>query len=234
MGALLKFENASYWYNVRNQKKEIFTQATMDFERGKFYTIIGPEGAGKTSFLSLACALDVPKEGRVLYDGQDVTDIGLTNFRSTYVSIVFQSCQLLSYMTGLQNVLTAMEITKTKAANPKAYALKMLQKVGIDENEAMKKVQTLNQDRQQRIAIARALSCQSDLIVMDEPTVNLDENAGLELITLFQELAHEEYRCVIMATQNEEIAKYSDTSIKLSNGNLTIIKNRGSEHNEKN
>ena len=233
MDVLLCFEDVSYWYCKRNRRQEVFSDATITFERGKFYSIVGPSGSGKTTLLSLTCALDIPKEGRILYNGKDVADIGLTNFRNTYVSIVFQSCHLLSYMSGLQNVLTAMEITKTKVANPKSYALKMLANVGISEEESIKKVQALTPAQQQRIAIARALSCQSDLVVMDEPTETLDEEAGFELVKLFQKLAHEEYKCVIMATKNENMTKQSDTIIKLSNGNLTTIKNRGSEHNEK-
>jgi putative ABC transport system ATP-binding protein len=224
MSALLKFQNVNYWYTHQNQKKQILKDANVEFQKGNFYTVIGPSGSGKTTFLSLASALEVPKEGQILYEGKDINKIGLTTFRNKYVSIVFQSYNLLPYMTGLQNVLTAMEITKTTVENPKAYALEMLAKVGIDENDAMQKILTLSGGQQQRVAIARALCCQSELIVADEPTGNLDEDTAEEIIKLFQDLAYKENKCIIMVTHNNEIARQSDTIIKLSKGSLTILK----------
>ena len=117
MSALLAFQNISYWYKQENKKQEILKNINVNFDRGIFYTIIGPSGSGKTTFLALASALDVPKEGTVLYEGKDIKKIGLTTFRNKHVSIVFQSYNLLPYMTALQNVTTAMEITGASHKN---------------------------------------------------------------------------------------------------------------------
>ena len=111
MSALLEFENISYWYKHENKKQDILRNVNVGFEKNLLYTIIGPSGSGKTTFLALASALDIPKEGSVLYEGKDIKKIGLTKFRNKFVSIVFQSYNLLPYMTALQNVTTAMEIT---------------------------------------------------------------------------------------------------------------------------
>ncbi len=207
------------------KRHDILKNINVSFHKGNFYTIIGPSGSGKTTFLALASALDIPKDGTVLYEGKDIKKIGLTRFRNKFVSIVFQSYNLLPYMTALQNVLTAMEITGSRQKNKKNFALDMLQRVGISEEQARQKVLTLSGGQQQRISIARALCCEADLIVADEPTGNLDEDTAQEIVDLLQTLAHNEGKCVIVVTHDPNIAKKSDITIKLSKGNLTIKSN---------
>lgn len=222
MSALLEFQNISYWYKHENKKQEILKNIDVSFERGTFYTITGPSGSGKTTFLAVASALDVQKEGTVLYEGRDIKKIGLTKFRNKYVSIVFQSYNLLPYMTALQNVTTAMEITGAKHKSKKEFALSMLERVGISAQQAHQKVLTLSGGQQQRVSIARALCCDTDLIVADEPTGNLDENTAQEIVNLLKDLAHNEGKCVIVVTHDQNIASSSDITVKLSKGSLTI------------
>lgn len=96
----------------------------------------------------------------------------------------------------------------------------MLEKVGITEDMARQKVLTLSGGQQQRVSIARALCCETELIVADEPTGNLDERTSKEVVTLFQDLAHKEGKCVIMVTHDPEIAKVSDVKLTLKNGSF--------------
>lgn len=110
-------------------------------------------------------------------------------------------------MTALQNVTTAMEITHVNQPDKKAFALSMLEKVGITEDMARQKVLTLSGGQQQRVSIARALCCETELIVADEPTGNLDERTSKEVVTLFQDLAHKEGKCVIMVTHDPRLQK---------------------------
>ncbi|WP_174728752.1 ABC transporter ATP-binding protein [Mesobacillus harenae] len=226
MGALLEFTDISYWYKQDNKQHDILKNINVSFNKGSFYTITGPSGSGKTTFLALASALDAPKEGTIYYEGKDINKIGLTKFRNKYVSIVFQSYNLLPYMTGLQNVLTAMEITGSKQKNKKEFALKMLEQVGITETQARQKVLTLSGGQQQRVSIARALSCESDLIVADEPTGNLDEDTAAEIILLLKNVAQNEGKCVIVVTHDLNIAKSSDRTVRLSKGTITVIDNK--------
>ena len=218
--ALLEFKNVSYWYDSGTLK--ILNDVSIKFEEGKFYTITGPSGSGKTTFLALASALDTPKSGEILFEGENIQKIGLSNFRNKYVSIVFQSYNLLPYMTAIQNVVTAMEITGSKVSNKKQYALEMLEKMGINADQAKQKVLTLSGGQQQRVSIARALSCDSKLIVADEATGNLDENTSSEIVKIFQDLAHVDNKCVIFVTHNNDIAKIADVQVKLSKGNLSV------------
>ncbi|MGD6794260.1 ABC transporter ATP-binding protein [Metabacillus indicus] len=225
MTNLLQFENVSYWYHHENKKHVILNDISIGFNKGSFYTIVGPSGSGKTTFLAIASALDLPKEGSVLYEGKAIKKIGLANFRNKHVSIVFQSYNLLPYMTALQNVTTAMEITGSKQKDKKAFALEMLAKVGISEKQARQKVLTLSGGQQQRVSIARALSCESDLIIADEPTGNLDEDTAKDIVRLFQSLAHEENKCMIVVTHDPSIAEISDVTVKLSKGSFTVKEN---------
>jgi putative ABC transport system ATP-binding protein len=226
MNQLLELKNVSYWYKHENKQQNILIDVNVGFEKGKFYTITGPSGSGKTTFLSLASALDLPKEGQVLYEGKDIKKIGLSNFRRKFVSIVFQSYNLLPYMTALQNVITAMEITGSTVLNKKEYALKMLESVNIHEKQARQRVLTLSGGQQQRVAIARSLCSQSDLIVADEPTGNLDENTAADIVRIFQDLAHKENKCIIVVTHDNDIARNSDITVKLSKGNISLVSNK--------
>lgn len=226
MNALLEFQNISYWYKQENMKQDILKSVNVSFEQNYLYTIIGPSGSGKTTFLALASALDVPKEGKVLYQGKDIKKIGLTKFRNKYVSIVFQSYNLLPYMTALQNVTTAMEITSSSHKDREKFALEMLDKVGISEKQARQKVLTLSGGQQQRVSIARALCCDADLIVADEPTGNLDEDTAKDIVRLFQDLAHSEGKCVIVVTHDQSISEAADVTVKLSKGELTVVSNK--------
>lgn len=231
MTNLLQFENVSYWYHHENKKHIILNDISIGFNKGSFYTIVGPSGSGKTTFLALASALDLPKEGSVLYEGKAIKKIGLANFRNKHVSIVFQSYNLLLYMTALQNVTTAMEITGSKQKDKKAFAIEMLAKVGISEKQARQKVLTLSGGQQQRVSIARALSCESDLIIADEPTGNLDEDTAKDIVRLFQSLVHEENKCIIVVTHDQNIAAISDTTVKLSKGRFTVSGKQTLVHN---
>ncbi|NMH74944.1 ABC transporter ATP-binding protein [Bacillus sp. RO2] len=220
MSTLLSLQQVSYWYKQGSKEQYILKDVDMTFERGTFYTIVGPSGSGKTTFLALVSALDTPKSGIVLYEGTDLSRIGLTKFRNQYVSIVFQSYNLLPYMTAIQNVITAMEITGVKHQNKKEYALDLLERVGISKDQANQKVLTLSGGQQQRVSIARAISSSADLIVADEPTGNLDEDTAKSIIALLQKLAHKEGKCVIVVTHDQSIASNSDVKVTLSKGKL--------------
>lgn len=135
--SLLQFQQVGYWYKDKSQP--LFQDINISFQKGKFYTIVGTSGTGKTTFLSLAGGLDAPKEGNILYDGKAVSKIGLTNFRNQYVSIVFQAYNLLPYMTALQNVTTAMEITGSKEKTKNHMRLTCRRRLASTKNKPGKK-----------------------------------------------------------------------------------------------
>lgn len=224
MDAILQFQNLNYHYKSNNKKYTILDNVNFSFQAGHFYTILGPSGSGKTTTLSLASGLDIPRSGSVLFKGTDIRKIGLESYRNKHVSIIFQSYNLITYMTALQNVVTAMEITGVDVEDKKERALELLKKVGLTEIEAKRKVLQLSGGQQQRVAIARALSCNVDLLIADEPTGNLDHATAFDIIELFKELAHKENKCIIVVTHSPDVARQSDTAVFLEQKDL-IIKN---------
>lgn len=222
METALEFKHIFYSYGSSQKKVKILEDINYSFQKGCFYTILGPSGSGKTTVLSLASGLDQPKSGSILFEGEDLEKIGLDKFRNKHVSMVFQSFNLITYMTALQNVVTAMEITGVKVKDKKGRALELLQKVGLNESEANRNVLRLSGGQQQRVAIARALSTDVDLLVADEPTGSLDEQTSADIVQLFKELAHKENKCIIVVTHSIDVANQSDVSIYLKNRNFVL------------
>ncbi len=221
MNTVMTFNDVSYWYS---DQKLILKKINLSFEKGKFYSIVGASGSGKTTFLSLAAGLDQPKEGQIYYEDRPLQKIGLSRYRNECVSIIFQGYNLLNYMTALQNVITAMEIKKIKAKNKKEIALKMLNRVGLSEDQANKKVLHLSGGQQQRVAIARALVSESDLIIADEPTGNLDEETSQEIIELMRDIVQKEQKTLIMVTHNKELASQTDIVYEVKKKQLNQVK----------
>lgn len=218
---MLTAKNISYWYTT--EADALYKDVNLSFDAGKTYAIVGTSGSGKTTFLSLLAGLDQPKAGEILYEGTNIKKMGMTHYRNQAVSIVFQSYNLFNYMSALENVLSALAITKSKHAGDKQYALDMLKKIGLDETQATKNVQRLSGGQQQRVAIVRAMCCDAQLVVADEPTGNLDEANTKETIELFSELAHKQNKCVIIVTHEPDVAKMCDVTIELRNKEFTVI-----------
>ncbi|MHB8032650.1 ABC transporter ATP-binding protein [Clostridium botulinum] len=222
MNTVLEFKNVNYSYEDAGKELIILDSVDFNFESGKFYTILGASGSGKTTALSLASALDSPKSGEILYEGKDIKKIGLTKYRNQYIGIVFQAYNLINYMTGIQNIVTAMEITRNEIPDRKQKAYELIEKVGLKREEGERSVLNLSGGQQQRVAIARALSTNAKIILADEPTGNLDSKTSVDIIKLFQKLAHEDNKCIIMVTHSLEIASMSDVIINLDNKKFKV------------
>ena len=214
---ILEVKDLYFTYPDGDSRKVILNEVNVSFEKGKFYTILGESGSGKTTFLSLIAALDKPERGEILYDGKSIAHIGYEKYRRNNIGIVFQSYNLIPYMNGVENVMVAMSITDNKVEKDmKKQALEILSSVGIDGSKATRRINRLSGGEQQRVAIARAISTNVDVIIADEPTGNLDSKTSDTIIDLFKELAHDRNKCVIMVTHAEKIAKQSDIILKLN------------------
>lgn len=222
MSAILELKNISYHYQDASKKVSILNNLDYSFEKGKFYTILGASGSGKTTLLSLTSGLDTPRSGEILYNGKNINKIGLTSFRNKNIGIVFQSYNLIPYMTSLQNVLTAIEITKNKVENKNQKAYDLLGKMGLTSEEIKRSVLKISGGQQQRVAIARALATEGDIIFADEPTGNLDHETAIDIINIFKNLAHENNKCVIVVTHSSNVAAQSDVILNLKAGRLVV------------
>ena len=209
--ALLSLQNISFSYD----KTPVLRDISYDFEKGKMYCIIGKSGAGKTTLLSLLSGLATPTAGEIIYDGKSIAKIDKYTFRSRYIGVVFQSFNLITKYTALENVVLSMDVSGVKIKDKKQKALELLGSVGLDEDEATRRVLKLSGGQQQRVAIARALSYDPDIILADEPTGNLDRDTQKEIMDIFRELANQG-KCVILVSHSPDVAEMCDERYELT------------------
>ena len=209
--SVLKLENISFAYD----KKPIFKNLNLEFEKGKVYAIVGKSGTGKTTLLSVLSGLAAPTSGNVYYKGQDVEKMNKYDFRSKYVGVVFQSFNLLTKFTAFENVSLSMDIANFNVNDKKQYVYDLLESVGLDTEQANSRILKLSGGQQQRVAIARALSYQPEVILADEPTGNLDGETEAEIIKILRDLANQG-KCVIIVTHTPAVAKAADHIYDLS------------------
>ena len=209
--SVLKLDNISFTYD----KKPIFKNLNLQFEKGKVYAIVGKSGTGKTTLLSVLSGLAAPTSGNVYYKGQDVEKMNKYDFRSKYVGVVFQSFNLLTKFTAFENVSLSMDIANFNVNDKKQYVYDLLESVGLDREQANSRILKLSGGQQQRVAIARALSYQPEVILADEPTGNLDGETEAEIIKILRDLANQG-KCVIIVTHTPAVAKAADHIYDLS------------------
>ncbi len=212
----LTIENLSYSYQNGDRTQKILDNVNAKFESGKIYAIVGESGSGKTTFLSLISALDKLQDGDIKYNDKSLRKITGQEFRLKYVNIVFQSYNLIKYMTAAENVEVASDFDNRKV-DPNKY----LEKVGITEEEGKRLIGKLSGGQQQRVAIARALASNSPIIMADEPTGNLDEDTEAKIIDIFRDLAHKDGKIVIIVTHSRRVADKADQVLTLRRGKLS-------------
>ena len=213
----LEVKDVCFSYQDGESKKEIFNGASCEFLDKKFYCITGPSGCGKSTLLSLLGTIDKCESGLILLDGNDIFEDEST-YRKKKVGFVFQDYNLINYLDGFENVALAMEIAANKKDENRIYGA--LSVVGIDKETAKRKANKLSGGEKQRIAIARALINNPEIILADEPTGNLDIDNSNMIVDIFLKLAHEYDKCVIMVTHNPDIAKMCDEEYSISNKNI--------------
>ena len=208
--SVLSLQNICFSYG----RTPVLQNISYEFEKGKTYCIIGKSGAGKTTLLSLLSGLAKPTGGEIFYEDKNVAKIDKYTFRSKYIGVVFQSFNLITKYTALENVILSMDVAGYKCKNKKQTAIELLNSVGLDEDEANRRVLKLSGGQQQRVAIARALSYNPDIILADEPTVNLDTETQNEIMNIFRELANQG-KCVILVSHSPEVASLCDERYEL-------------------
>ena len=208
--SVLELQEVAYSYD---KKKKVLKGIDVQMETGKMYAILGPSGCGKTTLLSLLGGLDSPTSGKILFNGTDIEQTGLGRHRKKHVSFIFQSYNLIDYMTPQENVrLTA-----------KKPALPFLERLGLTKEESKRNVLKLSGGQQQRVAIARALASEAPVILADEPTGNLDEDTAQDITEILKESAHKMNKCVVVVTHSGELAKHADVVFRLKKGELQVL-----------
>ena len=210
MMSILEVKGLQYSYE---NKKRVLRGINAQMEQSKMYAILGPSGCGKTTLLSLLGGLDSPSSGQILYQGEDIAKTGLANHRRSHVAFIFQSYNLIDYLTPVENV----------ALTAKHPPLPILEQLGLTAEEAKRNVLKLSGGQQQRVAIARALASDAQVILADEPTGNLDEDTAAEITAILKDSTHKSGKCVLIVTHSNELAKEADVVFRLRKGDLQIL-----------
>ena len=234
---MLELKNITKIYNSGAGVQKALDNVSVSFAGHEFVSILGASGSGKTTLLNLIGGLDVYDEGDMIVDGMSTKsfkDKDWDSYRNSTIGFVFQSYNLISHLSVLENVKLAMSISGISNRESKEKAVEVLKKVGLSEH-MNKRPNQLSGGQMQRVAIARALVTDPKIILADEPTGALDSSTSAQIMDLIKEISKD--KLVIMVTHNPEIAqKYSDRIIRLSDGviiedTVPNTKNDDSEYN---
>lgn len=219
---LVSVENLCRSFQMGKQIVNVLTGITMTLQRKEMVSIVGASGAGKSTLLHIMGTLDRPTSGQVLYEGKNmfkVSETALAGFRNRFIGFVFQFHHLLPEFTALENTYLPALIQKIPNHQAIDAAKSLLSEVGLS-HRLHHKPGELSGGEQQRVAVARALIRNPDLVLADEPTGNLDTHTGEELFELLQKLNQTHGTAFVIVTHNEKLSLQTDRLIQLQDGQI--------------
>jgi lipoprotein-releasing system ATP-binding protein len=225
---MIRVENItkSYRSNApQSPSLQVLRHINLTIQEGELVAIVGASGAGKSTLLHILGTLDRPSSGQVFYDEEDVfqyTDERIARFRNQHVGFVFQFHHLLPEFTVLENVCMPALIQGKRLNDARAFAMKLLEDVGVDSKASSKPAQ-LSGGEAQRVAVARALMNTPKVVLADEPSGNLDTNNAQQLHDLIRNLCRESGQTFVIVTHNESFARQADRIVKLVDGSVAEI-----------
>ena len=208
------------FYRYPGTKTDVLKGVNAVFPEGTVTAVMGRSGAGKSTMLYLLAGLDVPTQGNILYNGQELKKSMLDGYRRTEVATIAQNYLLFPTRTALENVLYPLELAKVEKNAALEEAKRHLESVGIPEELHHRLPSNLSGGEQQRVAIARALASHSNVIAADEPTGNLDEENADAVMNLLKKLAHEDGKTVIVVTHDRLLAEEADRCYRIKRGKI--------------
>ena len=212
-------------YRSDTSKLKVLKGLSLSVERGEIVAILWASGAGKSTLLHILGALDRPSSGEIYFNGEkifDLDDKSLSTFRNRKIGFVFQFHYLLPEFSALENVMMPALIKREKIGGVKKKAVSFLEEVGLGERFKERPAK-LSGGEQQRVAVARSLINEPDLILADEPTGNLDTDTGRKVFELIEGLVKEKGVSLVFATHNEGLAKSADRVFRLIEGRLVFV-----------
>jgi putative ABC transport system ATP-binding protein len=222
MTAFLRFHDLTKSFYEGDVRRVVLQNAHAEFQPGELTVILGKSGSGKSTLLNLISGIDAPDSGQIWMDGQDLTVLrerDRTLFRRARIGFIFQFFNLIPTLTVGENVSLPLELNRV----PHPQALKRAQ-AHLEAVDLLDRWNTfpekLSGGEQQRVALARALVHDPLLILADEPTGNLDEETGAQVLALLTRLTHENNRTLLMVTHSQEAAAHADRVLRLSHGQL--------------
>jgi len=219
---ILRTEGLSKSYGNGLEKTTALDNVNLQIPRGKLLAVYGPSGSGKTTLLFLLGGLDKPTSGKIYFDGVEVTSMSerkLSKLRRNSFGFVFQNYNLVDELTVLENVMLTMTFEGRSEGEMRDRAKHLLERVGVAGKERRRPSQ-LSAGEQQRTAVARAIANRPKLVLMDEPTGNLDQENSQELMQLVTEMIQVEGATCIVATHNLDIVHEAQSNILLKSGRV--------------
>ena len=220
--SLIKLEDVWKIYQLGKVELTILKNITLDISRGDFVVILGPSGSGKSTLLNLLGCLDLPTRGRAFLAGRDIAKLSedeLAQIRGKTIGFIFQQFNLLQNLSAIENVMIPMIFQGKSESERRERAEFLLSSLGLGER-ILHRPSELSGGEQQRIAIARALSNNPEIIVADEPTGNLDSSTGKKIMEILINLHQEEKKTIIVVTHDPTIANYSNQIVNIKDGQL--------------
>jgi putative ABC transport system ATP-binding protein len=222
MTAFLRFHDLTKSYYEGDVRRVVLQNAHAEFRAGEITAILGKSGSGKSTLLNLISGIDAPDAGQIWVDGQDLTALSereRTLFRRARIGFVFQFFNLIPTLTVGENVSLPLELNRVSRPEAREKARDLLAAVELlDRYDTFP--DKLSGGEQQRVALARAIVHDPLLILADEPTGNLDEETGAQVISLLAHLAREQNRTLLIVTHSLEAASPADRILRLSHGQL--------------
>ena len=218
---MLKMEKVSKSYRHRGQTVTALDDASFHISKGDFVSVVGPSGSGKSTLLLMLGGMLSPSSGKVLLESQSIYDLTSDNrarLRKKHVGFVFQTFNLVPYLTALENVQVPMFLAGIGEIFQRERAMALLERVGLADR-IEHKPRELSVGQQQRVALARMLANDPAVILADEPTGNLDPETSRQIIGFFEEF-NAEGRTIVMVTHDPKAAERAKRSLKLEQGKL--------------
>jgi putative ABC transport system ATP-binding protein len=219
--SLIEIKKLNKTYEGGEECVMALVDVDLKIERGEFISVMGPSGSGKSTLLTILGGLNHPTKGEVIVDEIPIYELSLeklADFRREYLGFIFQSFQLIPYLTVIENVMLPLSITQRTNREQVKMAEEILGKIGL-AGKARRLPDQLSGGEQERVAIARALVNSPPILMADEPTGNLDSKTGKEIMDLFKSL-NKEGQTIVMVTHNPENTSYSTRTISLKDGRV--------------
>lgn len=222
---IIQVQNVKKIYRMGSEKIYAVDDVSFEILKGEFCCLLGTSGSGKSTLLNLMAGIEKTSSGQILIKGKKIhkmSENSLARFRQRYLGFVFQSYNLMSSMTALENVEFPLVFKRVKTKKRKKMARDMLTKVGL-ESRIAHKPKEMSGGQQQRVGIARAFVAKPEIVFADEPTGNLDTRTAMDVMTLMTEIARDNNQTIVMVTHDRRLAEFADRIIHILDGKIQKI-----------
>lgn len=219
---MIEIKNVTKAYQMGGEQIIALNRVNLNINRGDFIAVTGPSGSGKSTLLYTIGGLLTPTYGRVNVDDSDIYSLSSHNrarFIRENIGFIFQTFELLPYLTAMENVMFPLSIAGISSENQKAWAYESLEKVGLERRANHKPIE-LSGGEQQRVSIARGIVNDPNILLADEPTGNLDRKTGDRIMELLKELNEGDERTIVFVTHDQWNTKLADRCIDMIDGQI--------------